>query len=120
MGSKSATVLALRDYRPGRKALFFTRSEMNQLLGLYSRNVARGEWRDYAIDLRDGQALFAVFRHTQESPLYTVIKSANSPANPTEFIVMRGRQRLRVATSLAEVLDCLRGKLALVTSAPAG
>ena len=68
-------MLPLRDYRGERRTLYFTRSELNQLLGLYSRNVARGVWRDYAIDHRDGQALFSVFRHTHESAAYTIVKS---------------------------------------------
>jgi hypothetical protein len=92
---------------------------MNQLLGLYSRNVARGEWRDYAIDLCDGQALFSVFRHTHESPLYTIVKAASAPGNPPDFIVMRGRQRLRDGGSLAEVLEIFRSNLALVASSSA-
>src|SRR5258707_11447384 len=113
MSIKSAPVLPLRDYRAGRRPQFFTRSELNQLLGLYSRNVARGVWRDYAIDHRDGRALFSVFRHTHESALYTIVKSAASPASPAEFVVMSGRQRLQVGPTLAEALDYFRGKLAL-------
>ena len=50
MSTKSATVLPLRDYRARRRQQFFTRAELNQLLGLYSRHVSRGVWRDYAID----------------------------------------------------------------------
>jgi hypothetical protein len=114
MIGNNATVLPLRDYRGGRRTLYFTRSELNQLLGLYSRNVARGVWRDYAIDHRDGQALFSVFRHTHESPAYTIVKTAMSAAQPTEFIVLSGRQRLRVARSLGDALDFFGAKLSLV------
>ena len=116
MSIKSATVLPLREYRASRRPQFFTRSELNQLLGLYSRNVARGVWRDYAIDHRDGRALFSVFRHTHESPLYTVVKTAPSPPTPAEFIVMSGRQRLRAGPTVGEVLEFFRGKLSLVAS----
>src|SRR5229473_1906991 len=105
MLGNNATVLPLRDYRSGRRALYFTRAELNQLLGLYSRNVSRGVWRDYAIDHRDGQALFSVFRHTHESAAFTIIKAAPSAAQPAEFIVLSGRQRLRVARSMAEALE---------------
>jgi hypothetical protein len=114
MKGSSATVFPLRDYRAERRPQFFTRSEINQLLGLYSRNVSRGVWRDYAIDHRDGRALFSVFRHTQESALYTVIKSRPSPAAPAEFAVMSGRQRLSSGATLAEALEFFRSKLALV------
>src|SRR5580700_1289958 len=116
MSSKSATVLPLRDYRAGRRPQFFTRSELNQLLGLYSRNVSRGVWRDYAIDHRDGRALFSVFRHTHDSALYTIVKHKAAPTAPAEFLVLSGRQRLSVGATLAEALEFFRGKLALVAS----
>jgi hypothetical protein len=116
MSSKSATVLPLRDYRGKRRPQFFTRSELNQLLGLYSRNVARGIWRDYAIDHREGRALFSVFRHTQEAAVYTIVKSAASSGSPAEFVVMSGRQRLQAGPTLGDALDFFRGKLALVSA----
>lgn len=118
MVGNNATVLPLRDYRSARRTLYFTRSELNQLLGIYSRNVARGVWRDYAIDHRDGQALFSVFRHTHESAAYTIVKSmgpgANAGTGDPQFIILTGRQRLRAAKSLDEALEFFRSKLALV------
>ena len=114
MSRKSATVLALGDYRTKHRTLYFTRSELNQLLGLYSRHVARGVWRDYAIDHRDGMALFSVFRHTHEAPAFSIVKTAAAPARPPEFIVLSGRQRLRAAASLAEALEFFRTRLSLV------
>ena len=106
IGATGATVLALKDYRARRQPLYFSRAELNLLLGLYSRNVARGIWRDYAIDHRDGLALFSVFRHTQEGPAFTIAKSA--AAGAAEFTVFCGRQRLRSARSLGEALDYFR------------
>jgi len=114
MIGNNATVLPLRDYRSGRRTLYFARSELNQLLGLYSRNVARGVWRDYAIDHGDGQALFSVFRHTHESAAYTIVKAASSTGQPAEFIVLSGRQRLRVARDLRDALDYFGPKLSLM------
>src|ERR1700758_2278939 len=105
MSRKSATVLALADFRTKHRTLYFTRPELNQLLSLYSRHVARGVWRDYAIDHRDGMALFSVFRHTHEAPAYRIIKSVPAQTRPTEFILQSGRQRLCVSRSLAEVLE---------------
>lgn len=114
----SATVLAFGEYRTRHRTVYFTRSELNQLLGLYSRHVARGEWRDYAIDHRDGMALFSVFRHTHELPAFSVIKTAPMPARPAEFIVQTGRQRLRVARSLAEALEFFQTRLTVIVAAP--
>ena len=117
MSGKSATVLALKDFRTTHRPLYFTRSELNQLLGIYSRNVSRGVWRDYAIDHRDGLALFSVFRHTHESAAYTIVKA--TVAGAPEYSVMSGRQRLRASRNLGEALGYFRRKLALVPTAEA-
>lgn len=118
MSRNGATVLAFGDYRTRHRTVYFTRMELNQLLGLYSRHVARGEWRDYAIDHRDGMAVFSVFRHTHELPAYSVIKTAPMPARPAEFIVQSGRRRLRVAHSLTEALEFFRTRLTLLVAEP--
>jgi hypothetical protein len=118
MSRKSATVLAFGDYRTKHRTLYFTRPELNQLLGLYSRHVACGVWRDYAIDNRDGMALFSVFRHTHDAPAYSIVKTAPAQSCPAEFIVQSGRQRLRIARSLAEALEFFQTRLSLVVGEP--
>ncbi len=114
MVGNNATVLPLRDYRGARRTLYFTRPELNPLLGLSNRTRARRIWRHFAVDRRDGQALFSVFRHTHESPVYTIVKTTGAIPGEASFTVLSGRQRMRAAGSLAEVLDFFRSKLALV------
>src|SRR5512133_86350 len=116
MRRKNATVLAFSDYRAKPRTLYFTRSELNQLLGLYSRQVARGIWRDYAIDHREGMALFSVFRHTHEAPVYSIVKTVPAQARPSEYVVRSGRQRLRVSRSLAEALEFFQTSLSLIVA----
>ena len=103
-----ATFHRLNDYRRKPKAVFFSRTELNQLLSLYSRQVMRGEWRDYAIDQREGAALFSVFRHTQERPLYTVVKFAPGTSRHGDFAVLSGPQRLASGPTIADVLRALQ------------
>ena len=50
------------------------RPELNQILNVYGRMVAAGEWRDYAIDHLRDQAVFSIFRRASEMPLYRIIK----------------------------------------------
>jgi hypothetical protein len=103
-----ATLHRLGDYRRKAKAVFFSRTELNQLLSLYSRQVMRGEWRDYAIDQREGAAVFSVFRHTQERPLYTIVKFAQGTGRHGDFAVSSGPQRLASGPTIAEVLRALQ------------
>ena len=106
-----ATFFRLSDHRRRQKAIFFSRPELNQLLSLYSRQVARGEWRDYAIDQRDGAAFFSVFRHTHESALYTIVKSSLGSGRQGDFTLLSGRQRVASGGALGEVLSSLQRKL---------
>jgi hypothetical protein len=112
-----ATVFRLSDLRRRVRPVFFSRAELNQLLSLYSRQVMRGEWRDYAIDQHDGAALFSVFRHTQESALYTVVKTAAGAGRPGNFLLMSGRCRLASGGALSDVLSGLKRQATLSVEA---
>ena len=54
---------------------YFDRAELSLILNTYSRRVAAGEWRDYALDHIEGAAFFSIFRSSQELPLYTMKKT---------------------------------------------
>ena len=58
-----------------RGAIAFDRRELTQILDIYGRKVASGEWRDYAIDTLKEKAVFSVFRRASETPLYRIEKA---------------------------------------------
>src|SRR5262249_61100620 len=82
----------------------FDRRELNQILGLYGRKVAAGEWRDYAIDFGRDKAVFSVFRRSSEMPLYRIEKQprlarrqgAYGIVSATGLILKRGHDLARV------------------------
>jgi hypothetical protein len=86
----------------------FDRRELDVILNLYGRMVARGEWRDYAIDFLKDRAVFSVFRRASEVPLYRIEKNpklarrqgAYSVITPTGLILKRGTELRRVLTVL--------------------
>ena len=59
---------------PAAAIVFWDRRELDQILRLYGRMVAAGEWRDYAIDGGREAASFSVFRRATEQPLYRIEK----------------------------------------------
>lgn len=82
----------------------FNRRELDQLLSVYGRRVAEGEWRDYAIDMLRDRAVFSVFRRTAEAPLYRIEKNPRlarrqgvySVVATTGLILKRGHELCRV------------------------
>lgn len=83
----------------------FSREELRQLLDMYSRRVAAGEWRDYAIDHGPDRAIFSVFRHTADIPLFKITKTVQRGAGPHyRFTLLRGGEKLRQDPTIAAVV----------------
>jgi hypothetical protein len=86
----------------------FDRRELNDILALYGRKVAAGEWRDYAIDFERDKAVFSVFRRASEIPLYRIEKQprlarrqgAYSIVTATGLVLKRGHELCRVLAVL--------------------
>lgn len=111
-----AKVVWLDDLRRRRRFVHFTRQELNQLLQLYSRRVASGEWRDYAIHHDTQRARFMVFRHRLAGPTFTIIKIAPTGDGKSVFLVTSGACPLKRGASLPEVLAMFERRLTLVSS----
>ena len=86
------------------KLVGFDRRELNLILRIYGFRVASGEWRDYAIDMLKGRAVFSVFRRSSEVPLYMIEKSpklaqrqgAYSVVNASGHVLKRGHELAQV------------------------
>jgi len=90
----------------------FTRAELSQMLSVYSRRVADGEWRDYAIDSRDGMAIFSIFRRSFESPAFAIVKQ---PAEQSpEYALFAGPERLDSNHSLPDLLAAFESRPRLI------
>jgi len=90
----------------------FSRRELNEILALYGRKVAAGEWRDYAIDVGREKAVFSVFRRSSEYALFRIEKNprqarkqgAYSVIAATGLILKRGHDLKRVLGVLEQGL----------------
>ena len=115
--SHRGEVRPLRPSPPQTGPVTFDRHELRDILALYGRKVAEGEWRDYAIDFGRETAVFSIFRRAAEYPLYRVVKDpklaakqgAFSVVTTTGLILKRGSDLKRVLA----VLD--RGRLKVVS-----
>ncbi|WP_371740621.1 DUF2794 domain-containing protein [Methyloligella sp. GL2] len=95
----------------------FNRRELSQILNVYGRKVASGEWRDYAIDCLRDKAVFCVFRRASEHPLYRIEKTpklarrqgAYSVVGASGHILKRGHDLRRVLTALDKGLRLVEG-----------
>ncbi|MEX6508359.1 DUF2794 domain-containing protein [Jiella sp. M17.18] len=83
----------------------FDRRELSEILKVYGRMVAAGEWRDYAIDTLKDRAVFSVFRRTSEMPLYRVEKNPKLARKQGAYqVVAAGGLIMKRGGDLATVL----------------
>jgi Protein of unknown function (DUF2794) len=90
----------------------FHRRELAVILPLYGRMVAAGLWRDYGISMLRDVAVFSIFRHSAEHPLYRIEKRPRLAGRQGQYAVvaMDGRV-LRRGADLVQVLRVLERKL---------
>ncbi|HWK15792.1 MAG TPA: DUF2794 domain-containing protein [Rhizobiaceae bacterium] len=115
---ESAILIPLSEVRRERMDIpvTFDRRELDTILRLYSRMVAAGEWRDYAIDHLREQALFSVYRRTSEVPLFQIVKTPKLRAKQGMYsviaasgaILKRGHELARVLTVFDKTLKLVK------------
>lgn len=91
--------------RPAPATVMWERRELDTILRLYGHFVARGEWKDYAIDGMRDQAVFSIYRRHSEMPMYAVIKTpADAHRQGMYRVVGMNGQILKRGHDLAQVL----------------
>lgn len=94
----------------------FDRSELRQILDLYVRKVANGEWRDYAIEFTSQKAVFSIYRRATEFPLYRIEKAPRLARKQGAYSVLAATgEVLRRSHDLAPLITALANKLTLVS-----
>ena len=90
----------------------FDRLELNRILCVYGRMVAAGEWRDYALDFLEEAAVFSIFRHAAEMPLFRIEKRPKLRAKQGQYsVIAAGGMILKRGHELAQVLKIFDKKL---------
>ena len=85
------------------------------MLNVYGRRVAKGEWRDYALDMLRDRALFSIYRRTSERPQFVVEKNPKLRNKQGQYVVTNAEGRiLRRGHELDKVLRVLEPGLRLV------
>ncbi len=118
-GEPVGVLVDLKDFRKRKESppTTFHRRELDAILRLYSRMVAEGEWRDYAIDHLKDRAVFSVFRRSSEVPLFRIIKDpklarkqgAFSVVAASGMIVKRGHELAQVLRVFDKSPKLVRG-----------
>jgi hypothetical protein len=111
--SKISNVLKLGNNNH-KKTVFFSKLELTSILSLYSKQVSRGFWKDYALDSQNGTAIFSIFRHTHDKPIYQIIKKRlKGIKNINEFYILKDSELISKSTDLLMILNKFEKKLSI-------
>ena len=109
-----AQLLLLSEYRRDGRRVFFDREDLNHLLGVYSRQVARGIWRDYAIDHRSNMAIFSIFKRSQEQAIFTVTKVLLRGDKEPNYVLSSRNRQIKSSRDLGQIIEVLQRQLTVV------
>lgn len=88
------------------------RDELTQILNVYGRMVAAGEWRDYRIDAGSEEAVFSIFRRASEMPVYRIVKRPALAKKQGAYLVLgMDGQVLKRGATLSSVLNIFEKRL---------
>ncbi len=100
---------------PAPAVVSFDRHELREIFNVYGRQVADGEWRDYALDFLPEKAVFSIYRRASEVPLYRVEKDPALARRQGSYAVVAATGLiLKRGPDLARVLQAIDRKPKLV------
>src|SRR4029453_2406339 len=100
--------------RPRAGKVFFDRADLMRILSVYSRQVSRGLWRDYAIDHRSNMAVFSIYRRSQEQPLFAIIKVQLRGDRDPKYVLQSRNGQIASSRTLRDIVEVLTKQLMAV------
>ena len=97
-----------------KKFVFFSKKELSLILNLYSKQVSKGFWKDYALDNQTENAIFSVYKHSHDKPMYQIIKNSQKKfRNNPSFYIKKGEEIIGKNKNLFTILSNFEKKLSI-------
>ena len=94
--------------------IFFSKFELTSILNLYSKQVSKGYWKDYALDSKVDYAIFSIFKHSQDKPMYQIIKNSQKGFRyKPSFYIKKDEEVISKSYSLLNILSNFEKKLSI-------
>ena len=95
--------------------IFFSKYELSSILNLYSKQVSKGFWKDYALDSKMNTAIFSIYKHSHDKPIYQIIKkSMKGFRNIPDFYITQDEQIINKSSELITILSKFEKKLSII------
>ena len=94
--------------------IFFSKYELTSILNLYSKQVSKGFWKDYALDSKANTAIFSIYKHSHDRPIYQIIKkSLKGFRNMPDFFITKDTEIINKSSEISIILSKFEKKLSI-------
>ena len=94
--------------------IFFSKYELSSILNLYSKQVSKGFWKDYSLDSKMNTAIFSIYKHSHDKPIYQIIKkSIKGFRNMPDFFITKDSEIINKSTEISIILSKFEKKLSI-------
>ena len=94
--------------------IFFSKYELTSILNLYSKQVSKGFWKDYALDSKANTAIFSIYKHSHDKPMYQIIKkSFKGFRSMPDFFITKDSEIINKSTEISTILSKFEKKLSI-------
>ena len=94
--------------------IFFSKYELTSILNLYSKQVSKGFWKDYALDSKVNTAIFSIYKHSHDRPIYQIIKkSLKGFRNMPDFFIIKDTEIINKSSEISIILSKFEKKLSI-------
>ena len=94
--------------------IFFSKFELSSILNLYSKQVSKGFWKDYALDSKVNKAIFSIYKHSHDKPIYQIIKkSIKGFRNMPDFFIKKDKEIINKSSEISIILSKFEKKLSI-------
>ena len=102
------------DLNSNKNFIFFSKYELTSILNLYSKQVSKGFWKDYALDSKMNIAIFSIYKHSLDRPIYQIIKkSLKGFRNIPDFFIIKDKEIINKSSEISTILSKFEKKLSL-------
>ena len=73
---------------------FFEKKELKTILDLYAKMVSEGSWKDYGLNISNGQVGFSVFKNSAENAKYKICKNFKPTNKNFKYLIIDSQGKI--------------------------
>ena len=92
--NKNLKLVVNNSFKKSENNNFFEKEELKTILDLYAKMVSEGSWKDYGLNVANGQIGFSVFKNTSENAKYKICKNFKPLNKSLKYLITDSRGKI--------------------------